>query len=149
MRMNLLRAAVLTATCLVAQGAAQAQVVIADMGEEFAEQGVVFRLHRAHQRQAVVGQGDHAFPFPGIRQDGEARMPVAKVQARQRGHGHTRIHGDHAFLVGQQRVDVQLGKLRDIGCHLRQLHQHQGHGERCAASGVPQAPRVAVCQGPW
>ena len=107
---------------------AQAQVFIGHVGEEFAEQGIVFRLHRSHPGLTFVGQGDGAFPFLGIRQDGEARMPVATMQTRQWSYRNACIHRNHAFPVGKQGIDVQLGKLRDIGRHLRQLHQYQRYG---------------------
>jgi hypothetical protein len=33
---------------------------------------------------------------------------------------HACVEGDHAVVIGQQRIDVELGELRQVGEHLRE-----------------------------
>ena len=47
-----------------------------------------------------------------------------RVSGRDR---HTRIDRDDAGMVGEQRVDVELADLGQVGRHLRQFHQRQGN----------------------
>lgn len=42
-------------------------------------------------------------------------------------HHDLRIERDHAVGVGQQRVDIELGDLPDIGDELRQAHHGRAH----------------------
>ena len=66
-----------------------------------------------------------------------------------RPHHDARIHGDHAVLVGEERVDVELLDLRQLAGHLRHAQQHRlerardrpqaGRGTRPAS--VPRASR--------
>ena len=107
---------------------AQAQVFVGHVGEEFAEHRIVLRPHRAHQRRLAVGELDGAFPFLRIREDGEARMAAALVQRTPARHRDAGIDGHHAFAVGQQRVDVELLDLGDVGRQLCQFDQHQRDG---------------------
>ncbi|KAG1256427.1 hypothetical protein G6F68_009794 [Rhizopus microsporus] len=86
---------------------AQAQVLVADTGEERAEQRVVFRPHRPYEGAAAVGQVDGALPLLRIREHRETRMAAALVQDARGRDGDARIQGEDALAIDQQWIDVQ------------------------------------------
>ena len=47
----------------------------------------------------------------------------------------THVEGEHAGLVGEQRIDVELADLRHVGGELRELDEDQ-------RDGVDVAPRA-------
>ena len=58
--------------------------------------------------------------------------PLA-LPAVVRRHRHAGIDRDHAGLVGQQRIDVELADLGHVGRQLRQLHQDERDAPSSAA----------------
>ncbi len=100
---------------------ALAHVIRVDALEEVAEQLFVLGPHRADAAGKAALGDEVALPFGGIGTDGEARMAAAhQAPGAGRADGDAGVQRDDAAGIGQQRIDVDLGDLRKVGCELRE-----------------------------
>ncbi len=107
---------------------AQAQVLGRNPLEEVQEQLLVLRPDRTDENLAAVAERERALPFLGIGPDREARMAGPFALFADRRDGDARIDRDDAVLVGEERIDVELAHLRQIGGELRELHEDERDG---------------------
>ena len=96
-----------------------------DFFQEPGNRWLILRTHRPHRHVRAIPQLQFAFPLGRIRPDCKSRPSGEKPR---RGTDHdASIQRQHASLVCEQRIDIQFGYLRQIGYHLRELHQSERH----------------------
>ena len=117
------------------------------MGEEVAHQRPRPPGGSGGRRCAAVAEHDVALPLARVGADGKARM-VAPPTRRGRRDRDAGVEREHAGLVGEQRIDVELAELRQVGGELRQLDQHErdlvasSPPARCGRPASRRATRV-------
>ena len=104
----------------------QPQVLRRHLAEQRVDRRLVLGTQRPHEHPPAVGERDAALPLLGIGPHREARVAGALEPRLDRRDRHAGIERQHAGFIGQQRVDVELTDLRQVGCELRDLDQRQG-----------------------
>src|SRR4030095_6105174 len=111
---------------------------------ESLQQWLVVRTDRADGKRLAFAIDDLGLELDRIGFYGEAGRALL---LRWRTHDDPGVEGDHPFLVGQQRVDVELGDLVDVGDELGQADHDVAHRATVGRRPVTEAAQQAVDAG--
>ena len=125
---------------------AEADVLPRKLGDERAVKMLVLRLDRAHEDAKAAIGGNPALPLVGIRPDGEIGMRSCHLHFA-RLDAEPRVEGDHAGLIGEQWIDIELLDRRAVDHELRQPPQRLGNRREIGGRPVAIAFQQLVDAG--